>query len=173
MNKIIVILIFASVFACKKQESENQNSNKKNIEVEQQKKDSISELLKRNTELLDKIQTSNVSLKCRGNGTRAADVYGSGVTMYFTIQNGTDIGINKVFFYGEFKFSGRSYVYKDEINYEFRNGLEPGEKQEIAMRPGVFTDWNNKIKPADKGDFNLKLLKVEDYNGTLISKKNE
>jgi len=41
------------------------------------------------------------------------------------------------------------------------------------MRPGVFSEWNDKIKSADNGEFNLKLLKVEDYDGNLISKKIE
>jgi len=117
--------------------------------------------------ILPKINVTNVSLKCRGNGTRAANVYGSGVTIYFTIKNNSNIGLKRVFFIGEFNYLGRNYSHSEDINYEFRKGLEPGETQKIAMRPSLFSEWNDKIKPSDEGKFNLELIKVEDYNSDI------
>ena len=91
--------------------------------------------------------------------------------MYFNIKNSSEVGIKKVFFNGKYKFEGRSYIHSEDINYEFRQGLEPGETQEIAMRPGTFSEWNEKIQPADKGEFELDLKAIEDYNGKQINKE--
>ncbi|WP_179019718.1 hypothetical protein [Winogradskyella forsetii] len=169
-----LILILILTFSCKDSKVDEPNKNTM-LEIEQRKNDSIAkiekqkaELKKQNAEVLNNVGISNVDLKCRGNGTRAASVYGSGVTIYFTVENKTDIGINRIYFQGEYAFAGRSYVHKEEINYEFRKGLEPGESQKIAMRPGMLSKWNDKINPGDKGNLTLNVLKLEDYNGNFI-----
>ncbi|MFC0578167.1 hypothetical protein ACFFFQ_01595 [Mesonia mobilis] len=168
INKILPFLMLVVLISCK---NEDKNQKTDNLKIEQRKKDSINKVVEKNLKILDEIEISEVSLKNRGYNTRAADVYGSGITMYFTIKNNTDIGISEILLEGEFKFSEREYSYKDEISYEFRKGLEPGEKQEIAMRPSPMSEWNSKIKIGDEGNFNLKLLEIKDYSEKIISSK--
>ena len=159
MKKIIVLLFILAFSCCK----ENQPNSKSNT-IEKHSDESVTENSKPiNSELIKKLILTDVNLKCRGNGTRAASVYGSGVTIYFTITNNTEMGVSKVFFNGKFKFKGRSYEYSEDINYEFEKGLEPGETLKIAMRPGLFSKWNDKIKPGNQGSFILNTIAFENY----------
>lgn len=165
MKKSIFLFSFISLFSCKESKSSQDLQT-------QEKKTSIYNSIEssnlENIELLNKIELTNINLISRGNNTIAANTYGSGVTIYFMIKNKSDIGIKRVFFNGTFNFDDRSYSHSENVNYEFRKGLEPGETQEIGMRPGVFSEWNDKIKSGDEGEFELEILGVEDYNKNII-----
>lgn len=164
MKNFLLLFLIISLNACKKVSSSNDTETEKNAKTVN---NSI-ENNKKSTNLINKIELNNISFKCVGEGTRAASVYGSGVTFFFTIKNNTNIGIKSVSLNGTFKFDGRSYVYSEDINYEFQKGLEPRETQEIAMKPGPFSKWNDKIKPGDNGKLSFKILEIEDYNGESI-----
>ena len=167
MKKFLLLFLFISLLSC------NESKSSKSLRSEEKHKsinDSIEKSTLKKIELLDKIELTNISLICRGYNSRAADTYGSGVTIYFMINNKSDIGIKRVFLNGTFNFDSRSYSHSEDINYEFRKGLEPGETQEIGMRPGMLSEWNDKIKSGDKGEFELEILGVEDYNEKLIMK---
>ncbi len=170
MKNFPIFILFISFYACNESKSHTANNIQPKEKI-QSINDSLEKATKNNAELLNKIEVTDVNLISRGTGTRAASVYGSGVTMYFNIKNSSEVGIKKVFFNGKYKFEGRSYIHSEDINYEFRQGLEPGETQEIAMRPGTFSEWNEKIQPADKGEFELDLKAIEDYNGKQINKE--
>lgn len=113
--------------------------------------------------LAPKITLSNPSLKYYTG--RSAAIYGEGVLISFTIKNETGIGIKKVYLNGNFKYKGRTLSHSENINYEFRKGLEPGEIQKVSLHPSALSKWNDKIRPGDQGDFSLKVLAIEDYNG--------
>lgn len=154
MKTLSMFFLLFLIISCNNSKTDQNSITKKTEVVLEKAKPSI----------LSKISITDVSLKCRGNGTRSASVYGSGVTIYFTIKNNSNVGLKKIFFNGVFNYEGRNFSHSEKINYEFRKGLESGESQKIAMRPGVLSNWNNKIKPIDKGKLNLKVLSVLDYN---------
>ena len=165
MKKSIYILIALAILSCKENKPKEFENN---LEL----KDSIVKIVERKViekpKLSPKLKLSNVSIKNRGYGTRAASVYGSGNTIYFTISNKTGIGVKSVKLIGEYKYKGRSLSYKEEITYSFRKGLEPNEIQKVGLRPNTFSKWNKKVTPGDKGEFNLKVISFKNYDDKVF-----
>lgn len=168
MKRILIALIIIFTTSC--HTNTKKDTKQESIGIKEKiKQDSITKAIEKNKERFNSVIISNVSYEIIPERSRAAIVRGvSGFIIHFDIKNDSDIGVKRILLEGTFKYDGRNYQYSDEINYEFRKGLEPGEVEKISATPGILTEWNNKIKRGDKGDFSLKLLKIEDYQGNII-----
>ena len=82
----------------------------------------------------------------------------------FHIDNKTDKTISKIFCYAVLKSKGRKVAWlKDSFNYSFNGGLNPGEKQKLALAPNMFSDWG---KLENRNDYILTITinGLEDEN---------
>jgi len=158
MKYILKLGLLTLLVSCKQSQTE------KPQEVEQAEVETKTEVVMKKEPLLaPKMNLGNPSLKYHSG--RSAAIYGEGVLISFTIKNESEIGIKKVYLNGNFKYKGRTISHNENINYEFRKGLEPDETQKVSLHPNALSKWNDKIRPGDQGDFTLEVLAVEDYNG--------
>lgn len=90
----------------------------------------------------------------------------------FTITNGSDIPLKRIFVKGVLQTPGRAVPWvSDDFNYSFPGGLEPKEKKNLNLEPNMFGEWGKVPRDAvDGAVLTLHLEKVEDASGTEIGK---
>ena len=82
----------------------------------------------------------------------------------FHIDNKTDKTISKIFCYAVLKSKGRKVAWlKDSFNYSFKGGLNPGEKQKLALAPNMFSDWG-KLENRNDYILTITIKGLEDEN---------
>lgn len=66
------------------------------------------------------------------------------------VRNGTEHPISRAYFKGIISSPGRSIPWLvEDFNYTIAGGLEPGEAQEWALAPNMFSDWGKVGVPED------------------------
>lgn len=137
-------------------------SGEKHIAEMEQQKVSVSQIL-------DKILISKSQFYWQANSFLEEPV------IAFTIQNGSEVPVRRIFVHGILETPGRSVPWvEDDFNYEFSGGLEPGETQNLNLSPNMFGEWGNKSTKGRKDlVLNLQLVGIEAPDETRIEMPTE
>lgn len=86
----------------------------------------------------------------------------------FSIDNTTGKTISRASFYAVLTSKDRKVAWiKDSFSYNFKGGLNPHEKQDLALAPNMFSDWG-KLENRDDYTLEITLTKVFDENERVI-----
>jgi len=66
------------------------------------------------------------------------------------LTNDTGVAVSRTYFVGTLASPGRSIPWlKEDFNYTFPGGMEPGESKELKLAPNMFSKWGRVDSPAD------------------------